>query len=109
MELIVTLLVAVPIGYFVRGRVVAFLAFVAVHSFVFTFQSMELTREWVGGDNSAYPKSPKVIAWSYGVVNLVIYAGGFGLVILGGRLARRRRGGTNDAEPPGESIPAATS
>jgi hypothetical protein len=98
MELITTLLVAVPIGYFIRDRLVAFLTLVAVHSFVFTFQSMELVREWVGGDHSAYPKSPKAIPWSYGVVNLIIYAIGFGLVILGGRLAARRRRTTASVE-----------
>jgi hypothetical protein len=100
MELIVTLLVAAPIGYVVRGRIPAFLTFVAVHSFVFTFQSMELTREWVGGDDSAYPKNPKVVAWSYGVVNLIIYAAGFGLVIVGGRLAARRRRAADKAVRP---------
>jgi hypothetical protein len=99
MELIVTILLAAPIGYFVRGRLVAVLTFVAVHSFIFTFQSMELTREWVGGDNSAYPKKPKTVAWSYGVVNLIIYAAGFGLVLLGGWLAARRHQRTASRPP----------
>jgi hypothetical protein len=91
MELIVTLLIAVPIGYLVRERLIAVLTFVAVHSFVFTFQCMALTREWVGGDTSAYPKNPNTVPWAYGMVNLIIYAGGVGLVLLGGHLAARRR------------------
>lgn len=91
MELIVTLLTAVPIGYFIRQRLVAVLTFVALHSFVFSFQSMQLTREWVGGDTSASPKNPKTVPWGYGVVNLVLYAGGIGLVVLVGHLAERRR------------------
>lgn len=91
MELIVTVVCAFPIGWFVRRRDLAFLAFVAVHQFVFNFQSMELVREWVGGDNSAFPKSPRTVAWSYGVVNLIIYAAGFGLVLLGSVVSARRR------------------
>jgi hypothetical protein len=91
MELIVTLLVAVPTGYFVRDRLVAVLTFVALHSFVFTFQCMQLTREWVGGDTSAFPKSSSTVPWAYGLVNLVIYGGGVGLVLLGNHLATRRR------------------
>jgi hypothetical protein len=91
MELIITVLCAFPIGWFVRRREVAFLVFLAIHQFVFNFQSMELVREWVGGDDSAFPKNPKTIAWSYGFVNLTIYVAGFGLVLLGNRLATRRR------------------
>jgi hypothetical protein len=91
MELIVTLLVAFPIGYFVRDRLVAVLAYIAVHSFVFSFQAMQLTREWVGGSTEAFSKNPGTVPWAYFVVNLVIYAAGFGLVLLGARLATRRR------------------
>ena len=41
MELIVTVLVAVPIGYLIRPRLAAYLAYVAAHSFVFGFQNLE--------------------------------------------------------------------
>ncbi len=90
MELIIVILVAFPIGYFVRDRLTAFVVFIGVHGPVLAFQSMELTREWVGGDNSAYPKNPHTVAWSYGVVNLLIYAFGFGLLLLGHRVAQKR-------------------
>jgi len=91
MELIVALLVAFPLGYFIRQRVPAYLAFVAVHSYVFTFQSTELTREWVGGSTDAFPKDPHAAPWAYGLVNLGIYGLGLGLVTLGGAVAARRR------------------
>lgn len=91
MELILTLLLAFPVGWFVPRREVAFMAFIAIQQFAFTFQSTELVREWVGGSHAAFPKSPNTIPWSYGVVNLMIYGAGFGLVLLGSRLAARRR------------------
>jgi hypothetical protein len=91
MELIATLLVAFPLGYLLRDRLASYLAFVAVHSFVFSFQNMELTREWVGGSRSAFPNDPHTVPWSYGAVNLLIYAAGFGLIALGRSVAVRRR------------------
>jgi hypothetical protein len=91
MELITVILVAFPLGYLVRDRLTSYVAFIAIHAFVFSFQSMELTREWVGGDTSAFPKSSHSVPWSYGVVNALIYALGFGLVTLGHWLAARRR------------------
>jgi len=90
MLLIVVVLCAFPIGYFVKQRQWAFMTFIAVQSFVFTFQSTELLREWVGHDYSAFPRNPKSIIWSYGTVNLVIWIAGFGLVYLGSRLATKR-------------------
>lgn len=91
MELIAMLLIAFPLGYFVHRRLAAYLAFVAAHSFLFTFQSTELTREWVGGSTHAFPKDPDTIPWAYGLVNLAIYGLGFALVTLGGVVARRRQ------------------
>ena len=91
MELIVMLLVPFPLGYLVRRRIVAYLAYVGVHSFVFTFQTMSLTRAWVGGDRSAFGTDPQSLEWSYALVNVAIYAAGLGLVALGGRLGDRRR------------------
>jgi hypothetical protein len=90
-ELIIMILAAFPLGYFIRSRNVAYVAYIALHSFVFSFQSMELTREWVGGNYSAYPKDSQTVAWSYAVVNLAIYAVGLGLVTLGHRVADHRR------------------
>ncbi len=91
MELIIVIVFAFPIGYFVRDKLTAFVVFIAIYAAAFSFQSMELTREWVGGDNAAFPKNPHTVAWSYGVVNLLIYALGFGLLLLGRRVATKRQ------------------
>ncbi len=93
MELIVLILAALPIGFFVRNRTAAFIGYIALQAFVFTFQSISLVIEWVGGSTKAfgdYPDASTGDVYSYAVVNLFIYAAGLGLVILGQRLARRR-------------------
>jgi len=92
-ELIFMLLAPFPIGFLVRNRVVAFLAYIALHAFVFTFQTLMLIIEWVGGSTEAfgaYPDAATGEVVAYGVVNLVIYAAGLGLVYLGSRIAARR-------------------
>ena len=43
MELIVMLLAPFPIGFFMRNRLAAFVTYIALHGFVFTFQSLSLT------------------------------------------------------------------
>ena len=85
------LLAPFPIGFFIRNRMAAYLAYVALHSFVFTFQSTTLLKEWTGGDYSAYVKNPAAVDWSYGLVNLLIFAVGLGLVTFGSWLSARRR------------------
>jgi hypothetical protein len=92
MELILMLLVAFPIGFFVRNRLAAFVTYIAIHSFVFTFQTMELLREWVRGSTAAFPAEVHNFdAFPYGIVNLLIFAAGLGLVWLGHRLGSKRR------------------
>lgn len=84
---------AFPLGFFVRNRTAAFVAYIALHSFVFTFQSTALTLEWASGDYAAFDgKDPN--PWPYGLVNVIIYGAGLGLVALGQKVsARRRRAG----------------
>ena len=97
MELIVMIVIAFPLGFFIKSRTAAYLAYIAVHGFVFTFQSVALITQWAGGDKSAfgpYPKADKGEVWSYGLVNLLIFAAGLGLVALGYYLANRRRNKT---------------
>ena len=91
MELIVMVLVPLPLGYLIRQRIVAFIAYIAVHAFIFTFQTAVLLRAWVGGSAEAFPPDPMQSPWAYLFVNALIYAAGLGLVALGHRLARRRR------------------
>jgi hypothetical protein len=95
MELIVMILSAFPIGYAIKNRLAAFVVYIAVHSFVFTFQTANLLIEWAGGDDAAFgpfPDASSTDVWSYAVVNLVIYLVGLGLVFLGHRIAARRSG-----------------
>jgi len=94
MELIVMLLAPFPIGFFMRNRLAAFVTYIALHGFVFTFQSLSLIIEWISGSQQAfgpYPKASSSEVLSYGVVNLGIFAVGLGLVYLGHRLGARRR------------------
>jgi hypothetical protein len=91
MELILMLLLPLPLGYLIANRTAAFLAYVAAHSFLFTFQTMTLVRAWVGGDTHAFAPDPNSLEWSYALVNLAIYAAGLGMVAIGHRLAQRRR------------------
>jgi hypothetical protein len=88
------ILVPFPLGFFVRNRVVGFVAFIAVHAFVFTVQSLSLLIEWIGGSQAAfgaYPGADTADVLAYGGMNLAIYAASFGLLVLGHRVGRGRR------------------
>jgi predicted Na+-dependent transporter len=95
MEFILTVLAPFPIGFLVRSRTAAFIAYVAAYSFMFTFQTLNLVLEWAGGSaeafGAAFPKYETVEVLAYGVVNLIVFGVGLGLVYLGSRLAYRRR------------------
>ena len=98
MELIVMILIPLPLGLLVRSRMAAFVAYIAIHSFVFTFQTASLILEWINGSTRAfgpYPEFSNEEVWGYAIVNLVIYAVGLGLVALGHRI-RNRRGARPD-------------
>jgi hypothetical protein len=100
MELILMVLAPFPIGFFIRNRPAAFVTYIAVHGFVFTFQTLNLILEWAGGSQEAfgpYPKASSGNVYSYGAVNLVIFGVGLGLVYLGSRLGARRRSRTASA------------
>lgn len=88
---VVTVLVAFPLGFLVRNRLAACVGYVAVYGYAFSFQNLYLTRNWVGGDHSAFPADPDALPLSYLAVSTVIYAAGFGLVTLGHRLGPARR------------------
>ncbi|TQS41235.1 hypothetical protein [Cryptosporangium phraense] len=89
MELILLVLLPLPLGFLVRSRAAAFVAYIAVHSFVFTFQSTSLTLEWVRGSTAAF-SADGATPWPYLIVNAVIYGIGLGLVALGAWLRQRR-------------------
>lgn len=95
MEIIVLLLAPLPLGLLVRNRTAGFVAYTALHAYVFTFQSVALVVGWVSGDGRSafgpYPAADTGEVWAYGLVNLVVYAVGLGLLVLGQRVAARRR------------------
>lgn len=104
MALILTILIAFPLGYFVRNRAVAYVTYIAADGFVFTYQTLYLLLLWVGGATDAFggpfPEANFGQVWSYGPVNLTIIAVGIGLVTLGARVARRRRDTSVDLTSP---------
>lgn len=93
--LILMILAPLPLGFFVRNRLAAFVVWTALHAFVFTFQTLSLVLEWATGSSAAFgaafPAYEKAEMFAYGAVNLVIYAVGTGLLLLGARLGSRRR------------------
>ena len=85
---VVTVLLALPLGYFLRSHLAANVTYAIAYLWAFTFQSLYLTLSWVGGDESAFPKDGFPL--SYGLVAAAVFAVGFGLVTLGHRLGARR-------------------
>ncbi|GAA3526460.1 hypothetical protein GCM10022234_24640 [Aeromicrobium panaciterrae] len=88
---VVTVLLAFPLGFFVRSHLNANVAYAIAYLWAFTYQGVALIREWVGGDTSAFPKDPDTVPVSYGLVAAAIFAVGFGLVALGRRVGAKRR------------------
>jgi hypothetical protein len=101
MELIVMILAPLPIGFFVRNRLADYIVYIAIHAFVFTFQSLVLVLEWARGSQEAFggsfPHYEMSEVWGYGAVNLLIYLVGLGLVTLGYRLGSMRRAKQTEA------------
>ena len=87
---IVTVLVAFPAGYLMRSHLAANVTFAVTYLWALSFQGLYLTRMWVGGDESTFPKDADMLPISYGLVTAGIFAVGFGLVALG-RWVRNRR------------------
>lgn len=100
MTLIYTVLIALPLGYFVRTRSTALLSYLLAGSYLFSYQNTGVLLDWLGHSSpSAFGPFPDDFpakaspseTLGYGVVNLVISVAGIGLVILGHRLAAPRR------------------
>lgn len=85
---IVTVLFALPLGYLVRNPVVAYVGYVAVYGWAFTFQAVYLLLSHAQGDYSAFPQ--RGFPLGYALVTLAIYVVGFGLVTMGRWLRTRR-------------------
>jgi hypothetical protein len=78
MEIIAAILLAGPLGYFVRGSRAALLLYLAAWAVIFPIQTVVVSR---AGD----------LDWSYWPLNAVILAAGIGLNRLGRRIRRRRQ------------------
>lgn len=97
MVAIATVLLAFPLGFLLRdGRTAAFV-YAVVYLWLYTFQTAELTRAWVAGDDTAFARPPQ-LALDYALVTGGILAVGLALVALGHRAGSRRRGRRHTAD-----------
>lgn len=87
---VLTLLVALPIGFLVRDRLAGFLVYGLAMAHLYTFQSATLVMAWVDGDRTAFTGSGSADTLPYLLVTTAVYLAGFGLVVLGQRLRTRR-------------------
>ena len=93
---LLTVLAALPIGFFIRRPVVGFVAYGLAFAHLFTFQTAQLVMEWVRGSTDAFGDVDSADwnwlgdTWGYLAFTTVVYAVGFVLVALGQRLRARR-------------------
>ena len=87
---VITVLLAFPLGYAVRSRLAASTAYAVAYLWAFTFQTLYLLLDSLdGGADPAFTTGDFPL--SYGVVTLVIFLLGFGLVNLGHWVRHRRQ------------------
>ena len=102
MNLVLLIIAPFPLGFFLRHRTAAFIAYIAAAQFLFTFQTAWLLLDWGGGDEAAFggpfPDHDVEKFLGYGAINAIIFVVGLGLVTLGARLGRSRRGKANRVE-----------
>ena len=102
MELLLAIIAPFPLGFFVRNRTAAFIAYLSAAQFVFTFQTAWLLLDWGGGDEAAFggpfPDYDLDKVVGYGVVNAIFVVVGLGLLTLGARLGQRRRNKADGVE-----------
>ena len=80
MVAIVTVLFAFPLGFFLRNRLAAYVAYIAIFAYSFTFQTLYLLRAWVGDDHTAFSADPDKLPLNYLAVTGAIYIVGFLLI-----------------------------
>jgi hypothetical protein len=89
---VVTVLAAFPLGYLLRNRLSAVVAYAILYLWAFVFQGIYLMLATLDHQkNPAFEVGS--FPWSYGVVAGSIFAVGFGLVFLGHRVGAGRRAG----------------
>lgn len=87
---VVTVLLALPLGYLVRSRLAAFTIYAVTYLWAFTFQTLYLLVDSLGPDR-ADAFEPGVFPLSYGLVAAAVLVIGTGAVCLGHWLRSRRR------------------
>lgn len=104
MNLIYTVLVALPLGLLISSRSTAILTYLLIGSYLFSFQSTSVLLGWLAHrGRSAFGPFPEGFPAEssngeligYGVVNLIITLAGVGLVLVGARLRARRESKLN--------------
>ncbi len=84
----VSLLLAFPLGFFFRSRLTAGVIFGFAWMWAFTYQSVYLLVDTLGGSKVFIPGE---FPWAYGVISLAIGLVGVGLLALGHLLGTKRR------------------
>ena len=88
MNIIFTILFAVPIGFFVKQRGLAIVAYLAADAILFTYQTVNVLHDsWLDHDGRVTVTDSTLAG--YGVVNIIIIAIGIALVVLGTVTAKR--------------------
>ena len=87
---IVTVLSAFALGYLIRSRLAANTAYAVAYLWAFTYQTLYLTLDALGGTSDAPAFEAGEFPLSYGLVALGIFGVGFGLVEGGHRFRARR-------------------
>ena len=95
---VVTIALCLPLGWFVRSRLVANTTYAVAYLWAFVFQTLYLLL-----DSSAFP--PGEFPLSYGVTTMGVFAVGFGLIALAHE-ARTRSEARRSARPS-EPVPEA--
>lgn len=86
---VVTVLLAFPLGYFLKSRLAANTAYAIAYLWAFAFQTLYLLLDSLGG-GSAPAFTAGEFPWSYGAVTLAIFLAGFAIVSLGHWFRARR-------------------
>ncbi len=86
---VVTVLLAFPLGYFLKSQLAANTAYAIAYLWSFAFQTLYLLLDSLGrGSAPAFEAGE--FPWSYGVVTLTIFLAGFGIVNLSHWFRERR-------------------